>query len=269
MPWVALAGIRKGDGHVAAQLPCQDAVSVRVVHDSLVVGALADGMGTAAHSDEGAARAVELSVAMMSDLCDQTRDCPSAQEARQMFEQVVEAVRTQAAAIASARSISIDALKSTLIVVAFAPTWLIAMSIGDGFVVARFADSTDFRTILKPAKGEYDNETDSVLGGVAIERMQVCVENRPVAALAASSDGLLDIALRYHSWEPSQRLFQIVETKVGAVESTEQTVRDFLNLPLLNTPGLQDDKSLMCIRSLEAALTSSPAQEVVLPDTTT
>lgn len=253
MPWVALAGVRTGDGHVASQMPCQDAAAVRVVNDRLVVAALADGMGTAPHSDEGAARAVELSINMLADWCGQVDECPLPQDVHPMFERVVESVQRQASAIAAARAIQVDALKSTLIVVACTPTWVIAMSVGDGFVVARFAGSVEYRTILTPSKGEYDNETDSVLGSVAIERMRVFVENRPLASLAASSDGLLDVALRYHTWEPSQRLFQVIETKVGAADSSDQRVIEFLNLPMLNTPELHDDKSLVCIRSLETA----------------
>jgi len=245
-------------------MPCQDAAAVRVVNDRLVVAALADGMGTAAHSDEGAARAVELSINMLADWCGRVDDCPLPQDVHRMFEGVVESVQRQASAIAEARSILVDALKSTLIVVACTPNWVIAMSVGDGFVVARFAGSVEYRTILTPSKGEYDNETDSVLGSVAIERMRVFVENRPLASLAVSSDGLLDVALRYHTWEPSQRLFQVIETNIGSADSNDHTVREFLNLPILNTAELHDDKSLVCIRSVEAGIETLPPVEPLL-----
>ncbi len=58
MNWKAIARYEVGISHQKQQLPCQDFADFRIL-DDVIIGAVADGAGSAKYSDVGAKLAVE------------------------------------------------------------------------------------------------------------------------------------------------------------------------------------------------------------------
>ena len=68
MSWKAVAHASIGVLHVQNDMPCQDYANYRQLEHGVIIGAVADGAGSAKHSDVGARLAVETTLQYFSKM---------------------------------------------------------------------------------------------------------------------------------------------------------------------------------------------------------
>jgi serine/threonine protein phosphatase PrpC len=143
--WKAIECHAIGVSHEKQGMPCQDYGDYRIL-DNVIVGAVADGAGSAKYSDVGAKLVVESVVNHLSQIAKriQKRKCThcssqalSQQRAEKLFTKTVLKARATLQQQADVKDYSIMELACTLLIFVATPQWVAAMQIGDGFIVTR------------------------------------------------------------------------------------------------------------------------------------
>ena len=259
MNWKAIARSAEGTSHNKQDMPCQDYGYFKTIGDA-IVGVVADGAGSAKHSDIGAKLAVETvlesiterHVSEITNLCrDESNSntqklnhpirrfynslknkdkqsnaktastlSPNKTKLEKLFIKIVEQVVITLKKEAATKKYSVDDLACTLLVVIATPDGIAAMQIGDGFITVRYPDSP-FQLLFEPDKGEYINETTFVTSTNALEDMNVVVQAERPEFICASTDGLERLAIRFSDWTPHAPFFKPLEDYLRETENLE------------------------------------------------
>ena len=253
--WKAIARSVIGYNHLTHQLPCQDYSEYRLLTPDILVGAVADGAGSAKLAELGAMLAVKTSLDYVEKWhgFDQRhgsiwgRQLLVSQAIAEGFcRKLVRRVQRQLQAQAQTLQVPIQTLATTLLVFIASPRGLLAMQIGDGFLVIRSEDS-DYQLVFHPDKGEYINETSFITSNHALETLQIRVIEQPITFICAATDGLEKVAIRYLDWTAFSPFFQPLELflrETGEPEADASYLEDFLHSERLNQKT-QDDKTLL------------------------
>lgn len=177
--WVAVAVSEAGASHVRSGVPCQDSCRV-VTGRKALIACVADGAGSARHSDEGSQAAVDAFVEAATDLLG--RGCDPRRAVCRAFEDARAAV--EAAAGGEARGYA-----TTLLALIATRNRVAAAQIGDGAVVI------DGRVALKSHKGVHANETNFITQKGVVP--YVYAARKRVKRVALMTDGLERLALQF------------------------------------------------------------------------
>jgi serine/threonine protein phosphatase PrpC len=236
----------QGISHQKTGLPCQDALEYRLLAGDLLLAAVADGAGTAVHSQIGARRAARtaldtLSVELQEGILPEDEaswGCVvyiAFEEAQQALHRLSEEAGEPLRDFAT-----------TLTCVIAGNGWLVAGQLGDGAVVIQDGKE-DFLAITRLQKGEYANETYFLTQEEALDQVEVQVLQEKVHALALMSDGLTRLALKRPTNEPHQPFFQPLFGFTSQVEDpkrAQEQLSAFLSSERVNT-RTDDDKALL------------------------
>lgn len=257
MAWKAIARSAVGTSHLQQNMPCQDYGSYKVLN-KVIVGAVADGAGSAKYADIGAKLAVDTVLEYFTKfeawLCQHKRfwqrNFPplSDQQATKIFAKAAKKVVAALKAQADAKGYSVNDLACTLLVVIATPTWIAAMQIGDGFIAVRFHERV--QVLFPPDKGEYINETTFVTSTNAFKAMRVCVHEAKPEFICAATDGLERVAIRMSDWTPFNPFFQPLEEYLQETrnpEAEDEYLRIFLDSDRLNARTDDDKTLLLCL----------------------
>ncbi|UBF23731.1 protein phosphatase 2C domain-containing protein [Kovacikia minuta CCNUW1] len=256
MPWKAVTRSVIGTSHIQQQLPCQDYGGKQILGDVLI-GAIADGAGSAAHAEVGAKLAVTivLEYLALTEVWLQKRrqswrslPHPPAQElATKLFTKIVNKVNLGLRKQAETSGYSIDDLACTLLVLLATPRWVAAMQIGDGFIVVRSKRRQDYQLFFQPDKGEYANQTTFVTSSNALADMQIRILSNPPKFICASTDALERVAIRLSDWSAFPPFFKPLEEYL--LETTHPDKDDDYLISFLESDRLNsrtdDDKTLL------------------------
>ena len=251
MVWKAVARSRVGRIHQSQKLPCQDHCGYHISND-VIVGVVADGAGSAKYSDEGSKLAVKtvLDYFKTINLERGKLSCSrSEEETRELLTKIVEKVIRQLQQTAEEKHCHINDFACTLLVLIATPDWLGAMQVGDGFIVVRSQSSEDYQLLFTPDKGEFVNETTFITSTHALEEMQVKVMSSP-RFIAAATDGLEKVAIRFIDWKPFSPFFKPFEEylqETGDPEQDDQYLLAFLDSERLNARTDDDKTLLLCL----------------------
>jgi hypothetical protein len=251
-PWLAVGVSMQGTSHLARQLPCQDAHVCRLLPDGGLVTAVADGAGSAPLAADGAQVAAVEAAACLVELLAAGAPRDGAGWCKVIMEAYGAALRAvERSSVAADRPLSEFA--TTLTCAVAAGGWLVTGQLGDGFVVAQAG--ADLFLAAQPQRGEYANEAYFLTMDGALDYVAVRTWRRPVQALAASTDGLLRLALRLPGLDPHAPFFLPLFDFVskGTRRGDDAAVRTGL-LRFVDSPRLcartDDDKTLvLAIRS--------------------
>ncbi len=258
MGWKAIARSTVGTSHLKQQLPCQDYGGCKILNH-VIVGAVADGAGSAKYADIGANLAVETVLQYLAGVEEwlqkhkkvgeiNPQPLPEI-EARRLFTQTVNKVVAAMEAQAQRGGYSIEDLACTLLVVVATPAWVAAMQIGDGFIVVR-PTQEEPQLLFSPDKGEYINETTFVTSANALDAMRVCVRSHGPEFICASTDGLERLAIRMSDNTPFAPFFQPLEEymrELGNPEQSDEYLMSFLDSDRLNARTDDDKTLLLCL----------------------
>lgn len=224
--WHVAAASVRGASHEKLGMPCQDAHQWEGVGETVLVVAVTDGAGSAPLAEVGASLAARAAVQYARQrLCARTviaglddagwvgllRDCLAA--AQKSLE-----------AEAAARGVPLQDLATTLSITAATPEVVAAVQVGDGAVVVGDAEGR-LHCLVRPAVGEYVNETTFLTSVEGIATLTPAVWRGRAGRLAIFSDGLQMAALRMPSGEPHPGfftpLFQFLDAQPDAQQATQ------------------------------------------------
>lgn len=251
MTWKFIARSVVGKSHIERQMPCQDYSGYSLLENKdIAVGAVADGAGSAKHSELGAKVTVET---VLKELQDQSRLLTpdslkqyGRKETTKLFENIVHQVFAALEQEAQAQGCLYEELACTIVAFIATSEWLGAMQIGDGFLVTRLQGG-DYRLLLQPDKGEFINETTFVTSRNALQEMQIEALSGKQEFICASTDGLERVAIRLSDWTPFPPFFKPLEKYLAETQNPEledQYLLGFLNSERLNA-RISDDKTLL------------------------
>jgi hypothetical protein len=160
--WHLLGASVKGHYHQQANLPCQDYGVFKNISPTKGIVVVADGAGSAAHSDWGAKFVCEESMKFFSQIIDnqQLIDKCFTQplEWQSIVHQKLSIIRTSLESYASKKKVLISDLACTLMMLIFTEKGFLVSHIGDGR--GAFLDNQGhWQAMFHPYRGEYVNET--------------------------------------------------------------------------------------------------------------
>jgi hypothetical protein len=254
--WKAMVYSATGTRHEQRGQPCQDYGSYRV-EGVYLLGAVADGAGSAKYSEVGAQIAVEsaldvIAIQLREHSASSCEDMTQAAPAffAKVFDELLDALYQAAEEIGC----DLRDLGCTLLAFVAAPDWVAAMQVGDGFMVVRSGEDDSYNLLFEPDKGEFINETVFVTTERAVESLRVCVQPSDRPFICAATDGLERVAVRLHDWYPHAPFFAPFEACLRQLPT--QTERDlylktFLESDRLNAKTDDDKTLLACLYDLE------------------
>ena len=221
---------------------CQDHADGRVVagpDGPVLIAAVADGAGSAAHSEVGARVAVEafLTAAEAGDFATMTEDTLRAW---------IDSARVAVACAAEERGVPPRQMACTLLVAVVGSAWAWFAQIGDGLIVFDGLEPAGFAFAFWPDSGEYVNTTRFLTDADYPSRLRSDRLSRPVSRLALLTDGLQMLAVDYATAEVHGRFFAPLLAVVAAATDQDKVRSDlagFLDSPRINA-RTDDDKTL-------------------------
>jgi hypothetical protein len=248
-PWAVLAAAVRGKSHEKTGQPCQDAVAWRQTRQGLLLGAVADGAGSARLSEVGSELAARHALDHLETALADPAAWQDAAQARARLRAAFETARAALAAEAQKRQARPADLATTLLVCVAGADRLWAAQVGDGAVVFAGADGA-WQALTRPAAGEYLNETVFLTSDAALERLQIETRAGPVRELALFSDGLQMLALKMPEAAPHAPFFQPLFAwfrQVPDPETARAELEAWLRSPRV-TDRAEDDLTLLLAR---------------------
>lgn len=195
-----------GSRHQKTGQPCQDAFYWRIMPKRVLVAAVADGAGSAALSEVGAATATWTAATRVGVYQREAGWPATAEGWHTCLTDAFRAAQTAVAAAAVARRVVIRELATTLMVVIATSTLVAVMQVGDGAVVVGDEDG-NLVPLTIPQGGEYANETTFLISPDALATAQFRLWSGFPAFLAAFTDGLQRLALTMPGGTPHVPFF--------------------------------------------------------------
>jgi hypothetical protein len=262
-PWRVYGASVQGTSHRADGTPCQDAHGYRVLADGTSILAVADGAGSASHSQHGSARAANEAVLSLTRRLDDNRPRDDDDGWENLLRDAFADARASLVAYAAEHDLPLQSLATTLACAVVTGPLCIVGQIGDGATVVETAAGT-LHTVARPVRGEYANETHFLSQENALDLVQLSRGPANPTAIALTTDGLLRLAVRLPSYDPHEPFFRPVlgyVARLGA-DVDEQAVNDrlaaFLDSERINV-RTDDDKTLVIASRGAVPVTTSEA----------
>ena len=259
MNWKATYYYAKGTWHKKHNIPCQDYANYHCF-DKVILGAVADGAGSAKYADIGAKLAVDNILEYLKQSQQKFSEKSlfnyysfNEKEAKQLFydgiqQTVIPALKKKA----QEKQCSINEFACTLIAFIATPNWITAMQIGDGFLVLSLNNKKDYQLLLKPDKGEFVNEIKFVTSKNVLSTLNFKFLSETPKFICASTDGLEKVAILLSNLTPHAPFFDPLKTYLEQTknpESNTQYLEQFLNSDRLNSRTNDDKTLLLCLNN--------------------
>jgi hypothetical protein len=249
--WKTLAHSARGVRHQQEKMPCQDAGGILLTGQA-IIGAVADGAGSAKKSEIGSQLAVEITKAELNKALGHIlvhellgfRLIWGEKKTRQIFERVLKANIKALNSKAKELKCPTEQLACTLIGFIITPRWTAIGQIGDGFVVIRRSEEEEYELVFPPEKGEFANQTYFITGKRAEAKMQVSVINSPLDFIFASTDGLEKMALSLVEKQAYAPFFKGIE-KNFRLSVGKEWLKDWLENNKAVNQKTGDDKTVV------------------------
>ncbi len=247
--WRSVQATVAGVAHQASGHPNQDACAMQALclpdGSPALVLSVADGAGSAAKAQEGAAQACQtLQIEAAAWLAQATAADWTPQIAALWLQRIQRALEQHALAA----DVPVRELACTLLGAVVTTDRALFLQIGDGAIIIDAADR--YQPVFWPQGGEYPNETFFVTDARASDRLECAILTRPVTEIALLTDGLQTLALHYQSqqaYQPFFRpLFQCLRDypETGCPLELATALERFLDSPPINQ-RTHDDKTLI------------------------
>lgn len=241
-----------GTSHIRGALPCQDASVCQLLATpagtSVLVAIVADGAGSAAHSEEGAQLACTLLLEEITTLLD------TGGAIEEVSKEFIGAWLThfQHAIIgrAEAQGCGVREFACTLLAAIIGEEGGAFFQIGDGAIVVSTNDDPDeYGWIFWPQRGEYENVTVFITDPRAGDYLQHEVAARRFDEIALFTDGLQRLALHFATSSVHNPFFRpmfapLRTASSGHLTAMSEALARFLDSPAINS-RTDDDKTLV------------------------
>lgn len=247
MKWQSIGASARGTSHVRVNLPCQDAHDVRILSDERLLAAVADGLGSAAHSEEGAKMAIQAALdSLAQNLSDPSTS--TSEGWNEILKNAFSAAMQKLQETSAETGIPLREYGTTLMVAVVQGDWLAVGHLGDGAVVAVLSNG-EMKTISAPQRGEYANEVLPLTGQGALDAVRFSTHQSEIEALALLTDGLQNLCIQAQTGEPYTPFFapffDAIKKPVD-VEDTSKKLGEFLDSERVCSKT-DDDKTLVVL----------------------
>jgi hypothetical protein len=245
--WVVVGASVQGTSHIKVSLPCQDAYAYKVINDSIIVAAVADGLGSALYAQVGAQLAAAGAITCVEQKL--VSEVPGDEAA---WVQLVRDCFLSACARLEEEAQKNQAIlrdySTTLILAIVTSDWLVTGHIGDGAVVASLEDS-GLVLVSLPKNDEYVNVTYPLTmpDMVNVAEFKACPTR--VNALALMSDGMQQVSIHSADNTPHLPFFEPLFRQLPGVKDmhkASQNLAEFMASDPINS-HTDDDKTLVLI----------------------
>lgn len=241
--WRVVAASVRGKSHEKTGQLCQDAHNWQQLPSGVLVAAVADGAGSAALGEVGAAVAAETAVATIFQQGMLEYDATTL---KLILTEALKDGLKAVEAVALKHQKPIWDFATTLILAIATSKWVAVAQIGDGAVIVGESDG-NLTAIATPQSGEFINETTFLTSPDALETAQINVWQGNPTQIAMFSDGLQMLALKMPQSTPHapffSPLFRFVEQTTDPTAAKEQ-LEGFLRSPRV-TERTDDDLTLL------------------------
>jgi hypothetical protein len=242
--WLLAGASAIGTSHLADDKPCQDAHAVHLLPGGGFVAAVSDGAGSAEFSEIGARLAVAAMIRSFRSEDFGPQWSLSAERAALVRECFATAARS-VTAVAAERGAPPRQFSCTLTVAIVHPDGSLIATVGDCIAVTR--DGDGWQLPVKPARGEYANETTFLTSPGWQDSLQIAFLDTMPDRVALFSDGLMRLALNLAALTPHPPFFDSVFaalTNRASLAETVDALCDFLGSDRVNA-RTDDDKTLV------------------------
>lgn len=254
--WQFAAAQKRGTSHETKGEVCQDAYSVAMPSPEVLVIAVADGAGCARYADAGASIAVSRGAGRLCALLAEGVNDLDEEGLKNVLREGMVAAQEAVEAEAAARRASAHDLATTLILLVARPELIAVSQVGDGATVVA-NQAGELTALTLPPRGEYINEATFITSEGALRTAQTTVWRGRAGQLAAFSDGLQLLCLKWPECVPHEGffspLFDFIRSMSDEVQAGQELVSflgserikeltdDDLTLVLASVTGVGDE----------------------------
>lgn len=256
MKWVSILAGARGTHHRATGDHYEDCGRAIHAAPGVLVGAVADGAGSAAFSARGARLAVQTALRYLRDSPEDWGKI-SASDGKARLLSALRLAQRRLLAYSDDRGIKPRDLACTFILFIAAPSRLLALQVGDGFLVVKWEGASEYSLLFPPTHGECVNETAFITDPRADLDAQTTVVEVPAQFLCASTDGLEPLAIRYCDQKPHAPFFRSFEEFAREAKQPRRARRilhDFLTSERVNARVTDDKTLLLAVRTAGEAI---------------
>lgn len=234
-----------GSSHEKLGTPCQDASFWSVQENDMLFAAVADGAGSAAHSDIGAQIASQTAVETLKSEPDlENRLRKNARTYKTVLTNALKSALRAVKKEAKTQGVKPRELASTLIVIIATPNIVATAQIGDGAAVIQ-TQNNELIALTTPDNGEYVNQTTFLISPKAIRTAQLHIWHGTPTHIALFSDGLQMLALQMPFGKPHGPFFSPLFAFISkAGETAQEQLTSFLQSPRVKE-RTDDDLTLL------------------------
>ena len=251
MAWRIASASVIGTSHIKTGQPCQDSARVKLVDapkGAVLVSAVSDGAGSAAHSDIGSRAAVTTATHLIENFLVSGGTITSIQ--RETALSWLAQIQAVIASFAVEGDIPTKEFSCTLLVAIIGPDCSAFFQVGDGAMVVLEAGDEAWSYVFWPQHGEYINTTNFVTSSKAAEVMEFASVSRQIESFSSFSDGIETLVLHYATKTVHDPFFNkmIVPVKQGRHEGIDDDLSESLRQYLSSDrvcDRTDDDKSLV------------------------
>ncbi|MEM7369739.1 MAG: PP2C family serine/threonine-protein phosphatase [Bacteroidota bacterium] len=215
--WSIVGASEIGKGHIQQQIPCQDSHFYQSLGDGWAIAVVADGAGSARHSEEGSkAVATEivpkvfLEELILQENWIENDFWPDEASWNQLAIDQLQLVRDALEEIANKRGYTIKDLACTLILAIASPKGILLAHIGDGRAAYR-NEEEEWKALMVPWKGEEANSTIFLSSDIwthAQTFVQTRIVNERITAFALLSDGCESASFEHSMIDPETHMWR-------------------------------------------------------------
>jgi hypothetical protein len=252
-PWRFVISSVRGSSHVTQDKPCQDWSYCKVHKDGagkdLLVALVADGAGSAAHSDVGAR---EICRMFAAEVDEHFRGAETlAQIDRDFFGRFLTYFQNEMSRLAEADEGTVSDFACTFLAALVGENQAVFAQVGDGAIVYSLSGDCDRRQLfLAPMHGEYANMTHFATESDALEHLEYERMVDPIGEVALFTDGIERLALNLQTMQPHAPFFSPMFAPVrqaageGILPDLKRSLDEFLDSKSVNS-RTDDDKTLI------------------------
>ena len=214
--WVAAYASVIGNGHVAAGLPCQDSCVHQIINPTWGVAVVADGPGSAAHSDIGSDFVARNAAHCLQEVVNRRKwatkeQLPEQNDWRSEALKVTQIVRQRLETFVQSKAYKSNDLACTLLFALYSPFGILYAHIGDGRAAFSTAEG-HWDALIAPFRGDEANETVFITSNIWTEAgVDMYIKTGRVVAdiraFALLSDGCEKGSFEVNVWDEENQKY--------------------------------------------------------------
>lgn len=247
--------VSTGPSHTAAGTPCQDALSVRAFAGrdgtSWIAAAVADGAGSASHSQFGSQYITDCFTQFMAEALAET-GAPTEADLTDLIRRGIALVRSVLVEVSENNARQLVDYAATLLVCVSDGKRTALAQIGDGAIVLGIGN--DRRVAFQPQHGDFVNQSAFLTDEDALDALQVMVIDAVPEIVVLFSDGLEDLLVSPKDLSVHPPFFDYLGSAFGATpgeDGNQSAISEQLSHMLTSkavTSRSDDDTSVVAIR---------------------